>query len=95
MRALQNCARCLPTSSSSPTLSEKPKRAARKSASVGFAAAALFLRVPVRARSRGLNIHSFWQCEVGNVSVTGKVKFFNETKGYAYADLISDLAALG
>jgi len=28
------------------------------------------------------------------VSVTGKVKFFNETKGYSYADLMSDLAAL-
>jgi hypothetical protein len=27
-----------------------------------------------------------------HVSVTGKVKFFNETKGYD--DLISDLAAL-
>jgi hypothetical protein len=28
------------------------------------------------------------------VNVTGKVKFFNESKGFAYADLIADLAAL-
>jgi len=30
-----------------------------------------------------------------HVAVTGKVKFFNETKGFSYADLLSDLAALG
>jgi len=28
------------------------------------------------------------------VSVKGKVKFFNESKGFAYADLIADLAVL-
>jgi len=28
------------------------------------------------------------------VNATGKVKFFNETKGYSYHDLMSDLAAL-
>jgi hypothetical protein len=29
-----------------------------------------------------------------HVSVTGKVKFFNESKGYSYGELTSDLAAL-
>jgi hypothetical protein len=28
------------------------------------------------------------------VSVKGKVKFFNESKGFAYADLVADLAEL-
>ena len=32
--------------------------------------------------------------EGAQVSVKGKVKFFNDSKGFAYADLIGDLAEL-
>jgi hypothetical protein len=82
MRALQNCARRFQRQQNQLQTDETASRHKR----------AFVLDLP---SAGGAYRFFLTHMRSKHVAVTGKVKFFNETKGYSYADLISDLAALG
>jgi hypothetical protein len=77
MRALQNCARCTPKASR-PFASRQRKCRLRRRLNSDVAAARVRLCAPVA----GSSVPSATSMTGEHVNAKGKVKFFNETKGW-------------